>query len=65
VFLDVAEAGARSGKRSAPWRAAAPGHVASLEGNDLVIRTGNCPETVTLSKPVVNVTGGGPVTIGR
>ena len=65
VFVDGGYAGVEAGTNPRPWNTVSEGHVAALSGNDLVIRTGNYSEAVTLSKAVTIVPDGGSIIIGE
>jgi hypothetical protein len=65
VFVDAGFVGTEQGTRSAPWNTVGEGHADAFGNNDLVIRTGSYPESVTLDKPLRIFADGGPVTIGQ
>jgi hypothetical protein len=65
VYVDRAYVGTEAGTRSRPYNTVGEGHVSSLNGNEIVLRTGTYPEAVTLIKAVTLIADGGSVVIGQ
>jgi hypothetical protein len=65
IYVDWTNTGSEDGTPEHPYNTVTEGHDAAIPGDTIIIRTGNYPETVTLSTETTIYNEGGQVIIGE